>query len=75
MYLSNTIKEFLAYSTIAHMGTVMLGMGVGTRAALEQAFYYLLLYSLTSLALFLVLLNTLEERTKRPLRYITDFIL
>lgn len=46
------IKRMLAYSAIAHMGYMLLGLVAGTPAGYAAALFYMLIYALTSLAGF-----------------------
>jgi NADH-quinone oxidoreductase subunit N len=51
------IKRLLAYSGIAHMGYVLLALSSNSLEGLFAAYYYLIVYSLTSLAIFIILLS------------------
>jgi NADH-quinone oxidoreductase subunit N len=46
------IKRMLAYSTISHMGFVLLGFLPGTNAGYGASMYYIIVYSLMSAAAF-----------------------
>ncbi|MCC6207221.1 MAG: NADH-quinone oxidoreductase subunit NuoN [Gammaproteobacteria bacterium] len=46
------IKRMLAYSTIAHVGFLLLGILAGTRAGNSAAMFYVLVYSLMTLGAF-----------------------
>lgn len=48
----SNIKRMLAYSTISHMGFVLLGMLPGTADGYGAAMYYIIVYSLMSAAAF-----------------------
>jgi NADH-ubiquinone oxidoreductase chain 2 len=46
----------LAYSTISHVGFLLLALGINTEQSTESLIFYLLQYSLTNLNTFLILL-------------------
>lgn len=51
------LKRMLAYSTISHMGFLLLGLIAGTHEGYASALFYVLVYVLTSLAAFGLLLG------------------
>ena len=57
--MQTNIRRMLAYSTIAHMGFVLLGMLPGTAAGFGAAMFYVIVYALMSTAAFgmLILLS------------------
>lgn len=50
------IKRLLAYSTISHVGFLLLALGINTESSTESLVFYLLQYSVTNLNTFLILL-------------------
>ncbi|MGB5488673.1 MAG: NADH-quinone oxidoreductase subunit NuoN, partial [Lysobacterales bacterium] len=50
--MQTNIKRMLAYSTISHMGFVMLGLLPGTAFGFGSAMYYVIVYGLMSVAAF-----------------------
>ncbi len=56
----SNIKRMLAYSTISHMGFILLGFLPGTAVGYSSAMYYVIVYSLMSAAAFgmVILLST-----------------
>ena len=54
--LQTNLKRLLAYSTISHLGTVMLGFSTLSLKGIQTGLVYLLIYLLLSLNLFLALL-------------------
>lgn len=50
------IKRLLAYSTISHVGFLLLALGINTEQSTESLIFYLLQYSFTNLNTFLILL-------------------
>jgi NADH-ubiquinone oxidoreductase chain 2 len=66
------IKRLLAYSTISHVGFMLLALAINSEDSLESLLFYLIQYSITNLNAFLVLLsfgyliNSLRSRSARP---------
>ncbi|SRR5579884_3206738 len=50
------IKRMLAYSSIAHVGFVLIGLAAATSAGIAASLYYLLVYTVTNLATFIVVI-------------------
>jgi NADH-ubiquinone oxidoreductase chain 2 len=50
------IKRLLAYSTISHMGFILLALAIHTQEGIEAYLFYLVQYVLTSINIFFVLL-------------------
>jgi len=50
------IKRLLAYSTISHVGFLVLALAVNTEQSTESLIFYILQYSLTNLNTFLIIL-------------------
>jgi NADH-ubiquinone oxidoreductase chain 2 len=50
------IKRLLAYSTISHVGFLLLALAVNTEQSIESLIFYLVQYSLTNFNTFLLLL-------------------
>jgi len=58
------IKRLLAYSTISHVGLILLALGNESINGLESTIFYIVQYSVTSLNIFLILIllgNTLNK--------------
>jgi len=58
------IKRLLAYSTISHVGLILVSLGSNTINGLETTIFYILQYSITGLNTFLILIllgNTLNN--------------
>jgi NADH-ubiquinone oxidoreductase chain 2 len=50
------IKRLLAYSTISHVGFLLLALAINSEESIESFLFYLVQYSITNLNAFLVLL-------------------
>ncbi|MDA0699597.1 MAG: NADH-quinone oxidoreductase subunit N [bacterium] len=59
--LQSGIKRMLAYSAVAHAGYVGLAVLAGGEAGMRAAGFYLLAYTLTTLAAFAVLLSLMDD--------------
>ncbi len=55
--LQSNIKRMLAYSTIGHMGYLLLGVLTGDIAGYSASLFYVLVYAMTNLVAFGVLLS------------------
>jgi NADH-ubiquinone oxidoreductase chain 2 len=51
------IKRLLAYSTISHIGFLLLALSVNTEESLESLLFYLIQYSFTNLNIFFIILS------------------
>jgi NADH-quinone oxidoreductase subunit N len=67
------IKRLLAYSGIAHMGYVLLALSSNSLEGLFSAYYYLIVYSLTSLAIFIILLSVRRYTNFLKLKTLSEF--
>lgn len=52
MLLQKNLKMLIAFSSVEHMGILLLGIGVGTPIALFWTLFYILAHSLTKASLF-----------------------
>ncbi|MGA9189214.1 MAG: proton-conducting transporter membrane subunit [Methanosarcina sp.] len=52
MLLQKNLKMLIAFSSMEHMGIILLGIGVGTPLALFWTLFYVLAHSLTKASLF-----------------------
>ncbi|MFM7328369.1 MAG: NuoM family protein [Bacteroidota bacterium] len=59
---SGDLKRMIAYSSVSHMGFVMLGIAAGTAAALQGAIFQLISHGLISAMLFAIA-GMLQSRT------------
>ena len=50
------LKRLLAFSSISHVGFLLLALGIFTQKSIDSFLFYLIQYSLTSLNIFLILL-------------------
>lgn len=50
------IKRLLAYSTISHIGFMLLSLGINTEQSIDSLIFYIIQYSLTNLNLFFILI-------------------
>lgn len=71
------IKRLLTYSTISHVGFLLLALGVNTQESVESFLFYILQYSITNINVFLVLLafgymlqNTMSNKFGSDIQFI-----
>ncbi len=57
----NNVKRMLAYSSVGHVGYILLGFMSDNKSASGVIFYYLVAYAITSIAAFAIL-NALEQK-------------
>lgn len=50
------IKRLLAYSTISHIGFILLALAISTEQSIEALIFYIIQYSITNLNTFLILI-------------------
>ena len=72
LYQSN-IKRLLAYSAIAHMGYITLAISTFTIEGIVAAIVYLFIYFITSLGIFIFLINFRKRTTYLKIQNISDF--
>ena len=52
----NRIKRLLAYSTISHIGFILLALAISSEQSIESFIFYVLVYTITNLNTFLIIL-------------------
>ncbi len=67
------IKRLLAYSGVAHMGYVLLAVSANSIEGFFAAYFYLLVYSFTSLGVFVILLSVRRYSDYSKLKTLSDF--
>jgi NADH-quinone oxidoreductase subunit N len=61
----NKIKRLFAYSSIAHVGYLLIGLGTGTIAATESLLVYIIIYILMIINIFGIILVLSQVRENR----------
>lgn len=54
--VQSRIKRLLAYSTISHVGFILLALAVNTEQSIESFIFYIVQYTITNLNTFLIIL-------------------
>jgi NADH-quinone oxidoreductase subunit N len=67
------LKKFFAYSTIAHMGHIVLCMSIGSGLSIYVSFYYLIIYLLITISLFTIYLS-IYKHDNTNIKNIVDII-
>jgi multicomponent Na+:H+ antiporter subunit D len=66
--LQTDIKRMIAYSSVAQIGYIFLGVGMGTRLGLFAALFHILAHAVTKAVLFLVAGSIIEQTDNRDIR-------
>lgn len=74
------IKRLLAYSTISHIGFILLCLAINTEQAIDSFLFYIIQYSITNLNTFLILIglayilknNSFSIPVLQDIKYITE---
>jgi|SRR5688572_30053769 len=78
------IKRLLAYSTISHIGFILLALAINTEQSIDSFIFYIVQYTITNLNIFLIILalsyklnnifNTKEiNETNKDINFISQF--
>nr|WLF85173.1 NADH dehydrogenase subunit 2 [Amanita phalloides] len=75
------IKRLLAYSTISHIGFILLALAINTEQSIDSLLFYIIQYSITNLNIFLIIIalgyiinNSLnKDKTMKDIKYISEF--
>ena len=68
------IKRFLAYSSVGHVGYLLIGLGTGTVEGIQGLFVYTLIYVVMTLNAWTFVLSTEFGHKKGRAIYFTDLI-
>ncbi len=66
------IKRLLAYSTISHIGFILLALSINTSQSIDSFLFYIFQYTITNLNLFLIILAYSYIRENKALKGLTD---
>jgi NADH-ubiquinone oxidoreductase chain 2 len=83
------IKRLLAYSTISHIGFILLALAINTEQSIDSLIFYIIQYTITNLNIFLIIialgyiiklksnknniLTTLHSGEEKDIKYISEF--
>src|SRR5258705_2462201 len=75
------IKRLLAYSTISHIGFILLALAINSEQSIESLLFYIIQYTITNLNIFLIILAlsyiinnyTNKDNTMKDIKYISEF--
>jgi NADH-quinone oxidoreductase subunit N len=68
------LKRFFAYSTVTHIGFLLIGLGCGSKEGLYASYLYILIYIITTIACFTILLGIYTKKSFLRLYYIHDLV-
>ena len=66
------IKRLLAYSSIGHVGYMLVGMATGTFMGIKGLFLYIVVYMITSLGIWTTVLSLEFKNKYGRAKYLTD---
>nr|YP_009370469.1 NADH dehydrogenase subunit 2 [Gomphillus americanus]ARO90074.1 NADH dehydrogenase subunit 2 [Gomphillus americanus] len=79
------VKRLLAYSTISHIGFILLGISINSIESMQAFIFYLMQYSISNINIFMILVSigytiyipekqekTLSEQDNSPVQYIAQ---
>ena len=66
-------KTFMAYSSINHMGFVLLAFSTGTHLGFEFSIFYLIIYMITNTVIWFSVLPLIKINTVYKLKYSNNF--
>ena len=77
------IKRLLAYSTISHIGFILLSLAINSEQSIDSLLFYIIQYSITNLNIFLIIIalsyiinnNNIfnNDITMKDIKYISEF--
>ena len=73
------IKRLLAYSTISHIGFILLALAINTEQSIDSLLFYIIQYSITNLNIFLIIIalsyimNNSYIYTYKDIKFISEF--
>lgn len=72
------IKRLLAYSTISHVGFILLALAINTEQSIDSFLFYIIQYSITNLNIFLIIIAlgyiyNNKSIILKDIKYISDF--
>lgn len=65
--LQKDLKKMIAYSSIAQIGYIFMGIGLGTKAALNAAVFHMITHAITKAALFLTAGSVIHETNNKKI--------
>jgi NADH-quinone oxidoreductase subunit N len=66
------LKRFLAYSAVGHTGYMLIGIAAGTPDGIQASFLYMIIYIITSIGVFGVVLSLRDKVTKNKIKYLSE---
>ena len=68
------IKRLLAYSSIGHVGYMLVGVATGTTEGLQGLLVYIILYMVMSICIWTTVLSLGFQNKVGRVKYLTDFV-
>jgi NADH-quinone oxidoreductase subunit N len=67
------LKRLLAYSSISHVGYLLLAFASNSLEATQSLFFYLIIYMLTSVSIWSLVLSLNTSKNKKKAKTLSDF--
>ena len=75
----NRIKRLLAYSTISHIGFILLALAINTEQSIDSFIFYIIQYIITNLNIFLIIIafayiinKDITNKNIKDIKYISE---
>lgn len=68
------LKRLFAYSTISHIGFILMGLCCGSNEGISASYFYILVYIITTIICFTLLLSVYTKKNLLRLYYIKDLV-
>jgi NADH-ubiquinone oxidoreductase chain 2 len=56
------LKRLLAYSTISHVGFILLALSIKSSHSIDSLLFYIIQYTITNLGIFLIIINFMDVK-------------
>jgi len=66
------LKRLFAYSTIAHVGYILMGIIAGTIEGVQSVLLYIIIYIVMSIGVFTILINIRKQSNNIRIKYIKE---
>ena len=71
-FAQKKIKRLLVYSSVGHVGYLLIGLCCGTVEGLHAVLLYLVIYILMTVNMFAIVLSSVDHTQTSRLKYIQD---
>uniref|UniRef100_A0A7S2RQT8 NADH:quinone oxidoreductase/Mrp antiporter transmembrane domain-containing protein n=1 Tax=Mucochytrium quahogii TaxID=96639 RepID=A0A7S2RQT8_9STRA len=68
------IKRFIAFSSVGHLGYILMGFSSGTILGIKSVFIYIIIYIIMLVSMWSILLSGYHFKRKTSIKFFKDFI-